>query len=218
MKETLSSIKNEKERKYLELRIVNKGLYTLDSMKEKYDLSIKVVDEQIGKLYDFLKEQNLLNDSILFILGDHGMSLTEHEILFNPSGLYEDSIQSPLIMHFPGFEEKEINEFVQNIDIVPTILDILGLKIQEEFDGKSLIPLIKDNKPIRDKIFSYDGLCEDIVAVRTENKKLILAKDNFCNLCKGYHHEKFEEYDLEKDPEENKNIFSGESDLAKFLE
>ncbi len=217
LKETLDSVKSEKERKYLELRIANKGIYTFQSLKEKYDLSIKVVDEQIGRVYDFLKEKNLLDNTILFVLGDHGISLTEHEILFNPSGLYEDSIQSPLIAHLPGFEEKEINEFVQNIDIIPTILDILELESKEEFDGKSLIPLIKNNQPIRDKILSYDGLCEDIVAIRTENKKLILAKDNFCNLCKGHHHEKVEEYDLEKDPGEINNIFSGESELLEFV-
>lgn len=216
-KKTLDSIKNENERRYLELRLAKEKLYTLHSLIEKYDLSIKTVDEQIGKIYDFLKEKNILENTILFILGDHGMSLTEHEILFNPSGLYEDSIQSPLITHLPGFEEKEINEFVQNIDIVPTILDILGIESKEEFDGKSLLPLLKNNQPIRDKILSYDGLCEDIVAVRTENKKLILAKNNFCNLCKGHHHEKIEEYDLKNNPEETKNIFSGESRLLEYI-
>ena len=205
MKETLDSIKSENQRKYLELRIANKGIYTFNSMKEKYDLSIKGTDEQIGRVYDFLKEKNLLNDTIIFILGDHGMNLTEHEILFSSSGLYEDSIHTPLIVRLPGF------------DIVPTILDFLEFKFDDEFDGKSFIPLIKNNQPTRDKIFSYDGLCEDIVAVRTKNKKLILAKNNFCNLCKGHHHEKVEEYNLEKDSQETKNIFSGKSELLEFI-
>jgi arylsulfatase A-like enzyme len=217
LKETLESIKDENERKYLELRIANKGIYTISSLKEKYDQSIKVVDEQVGKFYDFLKEKNILDETLIFILGDHGMSLTEHGILFNPSGLYESSIRAPLILHFPGFEGKEISEFVQNIDIVPTILDTIQVNNQEKFDGFSLKPLIEKNTPLRDKVFSYDGLCEDVVTVRTKSKKFILAKDNFCNLCKGKHHQEFEEYNLEKDPKEMQNIFLEKSELMKYL-
>ena len=218
MQRTLQSIQNEAQRNYLKMRIASRGPYTIETMKEKYDLSIKIIDEQIGKIYDFLKNQDLLKKTMLFILGDHGMNLTEHEIYFSSSGLYEDSIHAPFIMYLPGLTGKEINHFVQNIDIVPTILDLLELKSENEFDGKSLIPLIKEDKEIRDKVISYDGLCEDIKTVRTKHKKLIIAENNFCNLCKASHHGKFEEYDLEKDPQETKNIFSGESELAKFLE
>lgn len=218
MQETLQSIKNEAQREYMRKRIAKYGPYTINAMKEKYDLSIKIVDEQIGRVYEFLKEKNILDETIIFILGDHGMNLTEHEIYFSSSGLYEDSIKAPFIAHIPGFGRKEIKEFVQNIDIVPTILDYLGLKSEEDFDGKSLLPLIREGLPIRDRILSFDGLCEDIKAVRTRNRKLISAKDSFCNLCKASHHARFEEYDLKKDPDETQNIFSEESDLKKYVE
>jgi len=218
MEKTLQEIQNEAQRNYLRIRISKRGPYTIESMKEKYDLSIKIIDEQIGRVYDFLKEKSMLDDTAIFILGDHGMSLTEHEIYFNPTGLFEDSIRSPFIAHLPGFEGKETSHFVQNIDIVPTILDFLELEPEDELDGKSLLQLIKTNQPIRDKVIMFDGLCEDIRAVRTKSKKLIIAKDNFCNLCKASHHVEFEEYDLENDPGETKNIFSGQSELAKHLE
>ncbi|MDD5192068.1 MAG: sulfatase [Candidatus Nanoarchaeia archaeon] len=214
---TLNSITNESQREYLKKRIQGKSLYTIQGMKDKYDLSITDVDKQIGRIYNFLGEKDLLQDTIIFILGDHGVNLTEHGIYFSPSGLYDDSIHSPLIAHIPDFEKKEIDSFVQNIDIVPTILDYLNLKSDEKFDGKSLIPLIKNNLPLRDKIITFDGLCEDIKAVRTKNKKLIIAKNNFCNLCKSTHHKNIEEYDLEKDPGEINNIFSGKSELMKDL-
>lgn len=218
MEKTLRGIKNEAQRNYLKRRIINRGPYTIEAMKEKYDLSIKVIDEQLGKIYDFLKDKKLIDDTIVFILGDHGMNLTEHEIYFSSSGLYEDSIHTPFVMSVPGVSHKEVNHFVQNIDIVPTILDFLEFGMEHEFDGKSLLHLIKSDKPIRERIITFDGLCEDIKAVRTKNRKFIIAKNNFCNLCKASHHAEFEEYDLEKDPQETKNIFSGESELAKFLE
>jgi len=215
---TLESIESKSQREYLKKRIEGKDLYTIQDMINKYDASIKNIDESIGILYNFLQKQNLWEETVFVVLGDHGTSLTEHGIYFTPSGLYDHSIHTPLIMHFPENEVQEVTEFVQNIDIIPTILDYLKLETEEEFDGKSFLSLIKNNQPIRDKIISVDGLCEDIKAVRTKNKKLIIAKDNFCNLCKASHHKEIEEYDLEKDPEEKNNIYSGKSELRKFIE
>lgn len=218
MKNTLESIKNKSQRDYLKKRIAGTGLYTIQDMKNKYDLSIKNIDKEIGRIHDFLKDQDLWEETIFIVLGDHGENLTEHGIYFSSSGLYDDSIHVPLIMHLPGFKAKEVTELVQNIDLSPTILDYLGLEIEHEFDGKSLLPLVKNDQPVRDKIFSFDGLCADIIAVRTKNRKLIIAKDNFCNLCKASHHEKIEEYDLDKDPQEATNIYSGKNELMKLFE
>jgi len=217
VEKTLNGIKGEKQRSYLERRIAGKNLYTIQDMKNKYDLSIESADKEIGRLYDFLKECNLLENSVFMVMGDHGMNLTEHEIYFSPSGLYDDSIHTPLIMRFPGIGAHEIDGFVQNIDIVPTVLDYLGLETEEIFDGKSCLSLIKDGREIRDKIISFDGLCEDIRTVRTNSRKLIVAKNNFCNLCKASHHEEIEEYDLDADPGEIKNIYSGDSELMLDL-
>jgi arylsulfatase A-like enzyme len=121
-------------------------------------------------------------------------------------------------MHLPGVAAKEVNSLVQNVDILPTIFDYLKFETKEKIDGKSMLNLIKSGKEIRDKVFLWDGLSEDIKGVRTKDKKLILAKNAICNLCKSEHNKPAEEYDLKKDPEEKKNIFSGSSDLMKFLE
>ena len=57
----------------------------------------------------------------------------------------------------------------------------------------------------------------DIKSIRTKNRKLILAENPKCNLCKSSHHERVEEYDLEKDPKELENIYNGSSELMGFL-
>ena len=118
---TLESIKSESQREYMKKRIKDKELYTIQDMMNKYDSSIKNIDDEIKKIYDFLKERNLWKDTIFLVLGDHGDNLTEHEIYFSHAGLYEDSIHIPLLMHIPGFENKEINGLTQIIDIVPSI-------------------------------------------------------------------------------------------------
>jgi arylsulfatase A-like enzyme len=214
----LASIQNESQKEYLRKRIQNTNLYTIQDMVDKYDLAIKDIDYEIGRLYNFLKEQNLWEDTIFFVLGDHGDNLTSHDIYFSHAGLYDDSIHVPMIIHLPGLGKQEINKFSQHVDIIPTILDYLKFDINTNFDGTSLLPLIKNNITVREKIFAFDGLCNDIKAVRTKNRKLIIAKDNFCNLCKASHHEPIEEYDLENDPEETKNIYSKKSELMKFLD
>lgn len=215
LKKTLESIKSESQREYLKKRIDGTGLYTIWDMKNKYDMSIKSIDKEIGRLHSFLKGQGLWDETVFILLGDHGENLTDHGIYFSSSGLYDDSIHVPLIMHIPGFKAGEVTELVQNVDITPTILDYLKLEAKGEFDGISLLPLIKSNRPVRDRIFSFDGLCADITAVRTKTRKLIIAKDNFCNLCKASHHGKIEEYDLEDDPEETINVYSKGSKLTK---
>ena len=97
-------------------------------------------------------------------------------------------------------------------------MDSIGYKIDEKIDGLSLMSLIEKGEPIRDKVFSWDGLSENIKSVRTKKRKLILAEDAGCNLCKSSHHGKKEEYDLEKDPEEKKNIYKENNELENFLE
>jgi arylsulfatase len=218
MDKTLELVKNDAQRNYLKARISKSGPYTFEAMKEKYDRSIEVVDEQVGRVYDSLRESGQLDDTAIFILGDHGMNTDEHGIHYSSSGLYEDSIRAPFVAHLPGFSGKEIEHFVQNVDIVPTVLDFLGLDSGKEFDGKSLIPMLENGEPVRDKVISYDGLCEDIKAVRTLDRKLVIAKNNFCNLCKSRHHSEMEEFDMVNDLGEMENVYSGESSLSKFLE
>jgi arylsulfatase A-like enzyme len=215
--EVLANIKDKSQKEYFKKRVTDINLYSIEDMTEKYNESIKNVDEQIGRLHKFLKKKNLWEDTILIILGDHGTNLTEHGIYFSSSGLYDDTIHVPLIMHFPGLESKEIDSFVQNTDLPPTILDYLGYETMD-FDGTSLIETIKNGKNMRDKVFFFDGLCEDIKGVRTKKRKLIIAKNRLCNLCKSFHHKEFEEYDLEKDPKENKNVYKENSELKKFIE
>jgi len=216
--EVLEEIKDEYQKEHFKRRVIAAGItsYSVRDMIEKYDAAIKEVDKQIGKLHQYLKKQDLWEQTIFVVLGDHGTNLTEHGIYFSSSSLFDETIHAPCIVHFPGFEQKEIDGFVQNIDIAPTILELLNEKKKEgwQFDGKSMINLIKNNEEIRNKVFFFDGVCKDVKGARTKNKKVILAKDPQCHLCNGSHHQAKEEYDLKKDPKEEKNIYSEESPLG----
>jgi arylsulfatase A-like enzyme len=209
----LGSIKNEKQRAYIKNRMDAAKLYSVKDVIGKYDETIRIIDHEVGRLYDFLKQEKLLENTIIVILGDHGDIINEHGIYFSHCSLFDGSVRAPMMMRIPGMNGREISEMVQNIDIVPTILDIMGEKVA--LDGKSLIPLMKFGKSVRSEVLLFDGLANDVRAVRTNTRKLIVAKENFCNLCKADHHYDKEEYDLAKDPGEEKNVFSESSELAK---
>ena len=213
----LENIKEKSQREYVKKRLADISIYSIPEIIKKYDTAIKYVDEQIGRIIDFLKKDGLWKDTIFIVLADHGESLGEHRIYFSHAGIYDETVHVPLIMKLPGFGKKEINGIVQNIDIVPTLVEYFRDKEdKKEFDGKSMLGMIKYGKEIRDKAYSTDGLAEDVSSVRTKDRKLIIAKKGKCKLCGAIHHG-LEEYNLKDDDGENKNIYSGESKLKKFL-
>lgn len=107
-----------------------------------YDGGIKHADYYIGKLFVKLEESGLLNKTIIIITSDHGMQLMEH----NMSGhfdVYDEIIHVPIIMWIPSFEGgKRVSSQVSSIDIMPTILELLGMSVDEGIQGNSLIPMI----------------------------------------------------------------------------
>ncbi|MAG02946.1 hypothetical protein CMI42_06415 [Candidatus Pacearchaeota archaeon] len=215
--EFLNKIEDKNQKEYFKKRVTDIGLNSVDEMIDKYDKSIEMVDEQIGKLVDFLKKEKLWDDTVLIVLGDHGTNLIDHKVYFSSSSLFDDTIHVPYVMHLPGYQGMKVEGFAQNIDIAPTLLDYLRFSNDSQMDGESLLKLVRGEK-IRERVLFFDGLAGDIKGVRTKDRKLIVAKDNNCNLCKSNHHQWFEEYDLTKDSEEKENIFNGNSELMKFLD
>ncbi|MBS3085509.1 sulfatase [Candidatus Pacearchaeota archaeon] len=213
--EVLEKINTDSQREYFKKRVADIELASIKDMKNKYDLAITGIDEQIGRIRNFLIENEQWEDTMFIILSDHGDCLDEHGVYFSHASLFDESVHVPLIMKIPNFKSREINEFAQTPDIAPTILEGFGDK--GDFEGKSVISLIKKGNPLRDKVLLYDGLAPDVKAVRTKKRKLIIANGNKCNLCKSEHHAKIEEYDLEKDPNETNNIYSGKSELMEFI-
>jgi len=215
IEETLKKIKENNQKEYFKKRAADINLNSTKDMENKYDTAIKNIDSAVGKIYSFLKNEKMLDNTIIVIQGDHGDSVNEHGIFFEHSGLYDVSIHVPLIVHIPGVQPKEVRGLAENVDVIPTILEFLKDNPGVDFDGRSLWPLINGGEKVRDKILSWDGLSHEIRSIRTENRKLIIAKDPTCHLCKSRHHQDKEEYDLENDKDELNNVYSGESDLEK---
>lgn len=178
----------------------------------KYNGAVRYVDQQMGRLVDSLREERLLEDTLIIITSDHGESLTEHDIFFDHHGLYDVTTHVPLILYYPkAFSEpKKVKGLVQHIDLVPTLYELLNIKYTGyELDGASLMPLIRGEKrEIRQFVFNEESYVQRKIGFRTKKFKYILSPDGvgMCNYCQQVHGGEEELYNLEVDPEEKVNI------------
>jgi len=182
---------------------------TIGEIIAHYDASIRYVDSNIGRLCRFLKEIDILNDTLVILTSDHGESLDEHGIFFNHHGLYEPQVNVPLIMFGAKCAKGVVyDELVQHFDITPTIMDYVGIKEKEyEFDGASLLSLTRDNNWNRKFVFAEEKNLQQKRMIRDKEYKYIQAlNDDMCLYCQKYHARGDEFYNLKNDPKEENNI------------
>lgn len=212
----LKTLSSSSQKEYVKKRFTDIGASSFEEIERRKDISIREVDKQMGRLTEFLKSESLWENTIFIFLSDHGDNFGEHNTYFCRGGLYDSSIRTPLIVHLPLVAHKTIKQITQNIDISPTLAEILGDR--KNFDGKSLIKLIKTGKKIHEVALCFDGFSNKSTMARSLNKKLIVSTGSKCYLCGAIHNKGEEEYDLGEDPEESKNIFSGKDNLYQALD
>jgi arylsulfatase A-like enzyme len=159
-----------------------------------YDSSVRTVDDELRALVDNLKMNGLYDNTILVITADHGEAFWEHDKNFH-STPFRPEIHVPLIMRIPGQSPKRISERAQSIDILPTLLDLTGIKIPKYLEGVTLAPLLKDNKIARDEDEHFYSIGHASEAMWNKTWKLIAFQDGQTAL-----------FDLYLDPYEENNI------------
>ncbi len=105
---------------------------------------VAAVDENVGKLLDYLKENDLDKNTIVVYTSDQGFYLGEHG-WFDKRFIYDESFKTPLLIRWPGVIEphSKSEEMVQNLDFAQTFLEAAGLTPPEDMQGESLLPLLK---------------------------------------------------------------------------
>ncbi|MFQ6038448.1 MAG: sulfatase [Candidatus Aminicenantales bacterium] len=182
------------------------------ALVSRYHGAVRYVDHQVGRVIDTLREEGLLEKTLIILTSDHGESLTEHGIFFDHHGLYEATTHVPLILHAPALfpDPRRIPSLVQHVDLLPTILDLLKARTQDlAFDGASLLPLVRgEAQQIRDSVFVEESYVQRKIGLRTEDRKFMMAPDGkgFCRYCQTVHGGKEELYHLAEDPEERINL------------
>ncbi|NIM58190.1 MAG: sulfatase-like hydrolase/transferase [Candidatus Aminicenantes bacterium] len=176
-----------------------------------YDGEIAYTDVYVGELIALLNAANILQNTLVVIVGDHGEDLYEHNEPGHGIFVYDTTLKVPLIFNCPGIipEENHISQQVRTIDIMPTILDIVKIDIPKFVQGKSLIPLIQGKKlSLESYAETYFPLIthgwSELKAIRTDEWKYIQAP-------------KPELYNLKDDPGELKNVLDANGRVARHI-
>lgn len=174
---------------------------------QDYLATVASIDENIGKLLDYLDKNDLTKNTLVVYTSDQGMYLGENG-WFDKRWMYDVSMQSPLLMRWPGkIKAGTVNtNMVQTIDYAPTILDAAGIKAPDFMQGLSLVPTITGKQKIipRHNLYYHfyeyyaDHTVLQHLGVRGERYKLIYF----------YPVDEWELYDLETDPREQKNLIN----------
>jgi choline-sulfatase len=115
---------------------------------DPYDGEIAYADELVGRLVAVLRAKNLYDRSLIVVLSDHGEGLGDHGELEHGVFLYNETVHVPLIVKMPGARGagRRVSAVVQHIDLVPTLLDLVGLPVPPELRGRSLVPVLRGRR------------------------------------------------------------------------
>lgn len=194
---------------------INKGEIKLTEEDKQhiintYDAEIRSMDESFGLLIDYLKKKKLYDNTLIIFTSDHGEEFGEHGTwAMHSHTLFNDQLHVPLLFKLPQskFASRKVNHLVLSIDILPTVMDLLGEKISKNFEGSSLVPLIKGIPP-KKPVFaiSQRDMQQTYVSaywsVMTRKWKLYDAKL----------------YDILNDPGELKDIAAAHEELKTSLQ
>jgi arylsulfatase A-like enzyme len=183
-------------------------------LARNYYRTLLSVDENVGRVLDFLDKSGLSKDTVVVYSSDNGFFLGEHG-LFDKRLMYEPSIRVPLLVRFPArvkAGQVDSNHLVLNIDVAPTLLELAGIPVPPAMQGRSLLPLLEGSKTTwrEDFLYEYFEYPAEHCArkhrgIRTNRWKLIHFWEQ---------PDEWELYDLQNDPDEMKNLY-GEQDQAK---
>lgn len=116
------------------------GMGDDDDPVSAYDAEIRYLDDHLGRLFRQLAEWQLLDRTLVVIVADHGESFGEHQRVGHAVSVYEGEVRVPLILHLPGQERGErVDRFVHLVDVLPTLLETMGLPAPADLPGRSLL-------------------------------------------------------------------------------
>jgi len=173
-----------------------------------YLACVKSVDDNVGRVLKYLKENNLEENTIIVVTSDQGFYLGDHGF-FDKRFIYEESLRMPFMVKYPGkIKAGSVNEdIITNIDFAPTLLELAGISTTQKMQGTSFVPVLEGNTPKywQDAMyyhyyeFPFWHHVQPHYGIRTQ--KYTLA--HFY-----YNIDVWELYDLEKDPGQVNNIYN----------
>ncbi|HSE42686.1 MAG TPA: sulfatase, partial [Acidobacteriota bacterium] len=134
--------------------------YKSEYRDNPYNGEIAYTDEYVGKLLDKLRDLKLDEKTIIVVAGDHGESLGQHNESTHAMFVYNTTQHVPFFIHVPGTGSGHIKGVVRLIDLMPTVLDLLGVKIPSSVQGKTLYPMLQGKEDLKRTAYSESVYAE----------------------------------------------------------
>jgi choline-sulfatase len=171
---------------------------------------IAFVDSQVGRLLAYLDSHHLAQNTVVVVMGDHGESLGEHGEATHGFFVYQATMHVPLVIRAPveTMAGRRVTDTVRSIDLVPTLLELLGVASPDHFEGTSLVPLMTGAKKELGLAAYSEAIYprfhfgwSDLRALTSGRYKFVAAP-------------RPELYDLQQDPGEQHNIYAERQSLG----
>ena len=168
--------------------------------------TLRAVDENVGRLLDYLEANKLMENTIIVYTSDQGFYLGEHG-WFDKRFVYDESFKTPLMVSWPGHIQagQRSDALVQNLDFAQTFLDAAGVPAPADMQGQSLIPLMTGKSWKRDAVYYhyYEYPAEHMV-----NRHYAIVTKKYKLIHYYFKAGEWELIDREKDPLELKNVYN----------
>jgi len=169
--------------------------------------SIASVDEGVGEVLDFLKKNNLDENTIVVYTSDQGFYLGEHG-WFDKRFIFDESFKTPLLVKWPGVIKAgtKNSQMVQNLDFAQTFLEAAGIKSPSDMQGESLIPIFKgQGKNFRDAAYYH---YYEYPSVHMVKRHYGIVTEKYKLVHFYYDIDEWELYDRVNDKSEMKNVYN----------
>lgn len=198
--------------------------YKYQRYLQDYLACIAAVDKSVGEILDYLKQAGLDKNTIVIYASDQGFYLGEHG-WFDKRFMFEESYRTPLLISWPGVTKPgSVNkDLVSNVDFAETMLDMAGVKVPSDMQGRSMVPVLKGKTPANWRKEHYYHYYE-YPAVHSVKRHYGISTDRYKLIHFYYDIDEWELFDMKTDPMELKNVYNDpayskiKADLHKRLE
>ena len=191
-----------------------------------YDGEIRFTDALISQVWQTLERRELLEKTLVVVTADHGEELGDHHgYFYHICSVHEPALHIPLMIRLPDGRHAgaRVEGLVENIDVVPTLLALLGEPLPSDLDGTSLLPHMEASPPESRRAVSefYRPGLDPILSVRTDRWRYVYNPGNTTPRCLplGDFYEVAEEelYDHGDDPLERRSVAAEHPDIVAGL-
>jgi arylsulfatase A-like enzyme len=189
----------------------------LTHITSQYDGAIAYMDAEIKRLLDGLKQAGLYDNTLVIVTSDHGEAIGERSALGHPASVHQELVRVPLLIKYPRStgvaEGRQVDSPVNSVDVLPTVLDVAGIRLTPDHQGESLRTL----NPAEDRVVFSESFPDNLSQLRRRtdvvqraiyqgNRKLIVSSTGQAEL-----------YNLSQDPTETRNLYGLDDPAARLL-